>query len=247
MTDSFRRLSYRLLAVGLCAVLVAAAFWSGFELGARRVSSGWGQELAAAGSEVRSLVAERASLREELATALRERVIMERDHQIDREAARVLMDQLKQAQDTRLALNRELSYLRRLVQEGGRGVMRVQDLRIMEGDHPGAFRYSFTVTQMVPGFGESAGRVRLEIEGRDRAGAVTLSLSELPAADPRELRVAFEHFQSLSGSFVLPDGFKPSGVVVGIEPSGERVIPTLESFPWALETRDPSSEAPSPD
>ncbi|MCG6897531.1 MAG: hypothetical protein LJE61_01850 [Thiocapsa sp.] len=243
MTDSFRRLSYRLLAIGLYAVLLAAAFWGGFELGVRRLSSGWELQLAALTAEVRSVVAERESLREGLATALRERVILERSHQIDREAARALTDQLKQAQDARLALNRELSYLKRLVQEGGRGAMRVQDLHLMAGDGTGAFRYSFTVTQMVPGFGEAEGRVRFEIEGHNGDTAMTLSLSDLPAAEPRELRVAFEHFQTLSGTFELPDGFEPSGVVVGIEPSSESLIPTLESFPWALETGDLRPEA----
>ncbi|CRI64339.1 exported hypothetical protein [Thiocapsa sp. KS1] len=241
MADSARRLSYRLLATGLYAVLLAAALWAGFELGQERVTSIVQPEVAALDAERLALLAERDALRDELASALRERVISERDRQIDRETARALTDQLKQAQDARLDLSRELSYLKRLVQEGGRGAIRVQDLRLASDGRPKAFRYAFTLTQVVPGFGESVGQIRFEIEGRNAGGEATLSLKELPSAEPRALPIALEYLQSLSGSFELPDDFEPTGLLIGIEPSDNRLIPTSESFPWA-----PTSDAPTP-
>jgi hypothetical protein len=234
-----RRLSYRLLAGGFYAVLLAAALWAGFELGQERVTSLMQPELVDLDKERLELIAQREALREELAAALRERVISERSHQIDRETTRALTDQLKEAQDARLDLNRELAYLKRLVQEGHRGAIRVQDLRIVSEGTPKLFRYAFTLTQVVPGFAESTGHIRFEIEGRNPSGVVTLSLEDLPSAEPRTLPIALEYLQSLSGSFALPDDFEPSGVLIGIEPSDDRLIPTSESFPWA-----PTTEAP---
>jgi hypothetical protein len=99
MADSARRLAYRLLATGLCAVLLAAALWAGFELGQVRVTSIVQPEVAALDAQRLALLAERGALRDELVSALRERVISERDRQIDRETARALTDQLKEAQD----------------------------------------------------------------------------------------------------------------------------------------------------
>jgi uncharacterized membrane protein len=247
MPDSFRRFSYRLLAIGVCAVLLASAFWVGFELGHGRFSSVVSAEVVALKMESRALAEERDVLRDALAAAKREQTILERDRQIDREAARALTDQLKEAQDARLALNRELSYLKRLVQEGGRGAIRVQDLRLRTGGAPMRFQYSFTLSQLVPGFGESVGRARLEIEGRDDDGAVTLALRDLPGADPRELPVAFEHFQTLSGTFEIPDGFEPLAVVILVEPSNDLLMPMSETFPWAPQEESTSSAVPLED
>ncbi|QVL47930.1 MAG: hypothetical protein KFB96_20035 [Thiocapsa sp.] len=241
MPESLRRLSYRLLAGGFYAVLLAAALWAGFELGQERVTSLMQPELAAFDAERLDVVAERDALRGALAAAMREQVIAERSRQIDREMARALTDQLKEAQDARLDLNRELLYLKRLVQEGDRGALRVQDLRLVSEGPPKAFRYTFTLTQVVPGFSESTGHIRFEIEGRTPSGAVTLSLADLPSAAPRALPIALEYLQSLSGTFELPGDFEPTGLLIGIEPSDDRLIPTSESFPWA-----PTIEAPSP-
>jgi hypothetical protein len=239
VAESSRGVSYRLLAGGFFAVLLAGALWAGFELGQERATSILQPELVELDEERLDLIAQREALREELAAALRERVISERSRQIDRETARALTDQLKEAQDARLDLSRELSYLKRLVQEGHRGAIRVQDLRIVSAGTPKAFRYSFTLTQVVPGFAESTGHIRFVIEGRSSDGVVTLSLEDLPSAEPRTLPIALEYLQSLSGSFALPDDFEPSGVLIGIDPSDDRLIPTSESFPWI-----PTTEAP---
>jgi hypothetical protein len=233
MSDSFRRLSYRLLGLGFYAVLLAATLWVGFELGQRRASAFMLPASTALEAERAALIEERDGLRDALAAALRDRVISERSHQIDREAARVLQDQLRQAQDAELRLNKELSYLKQLVQEGGRGAIRAQDLRLDSEGRPGAFRYTFTVTQLVPGFGSSAGKVRFEVEGRDREGVAKLSLGDLPNAEPRELSVDLEHLQTLRGTFELPEDFEPTGILIGVEPSDEGLIPTSESFRWA--------------
>lgn len=241
MPDSLRRLSYRLLAGGFYAVLLAAALWTGFELGQKRVMALTQPEVTPLDAEQLALAAERDALRVDLAAALREQVIAERSRQIDRETARALTDQLKEAQDARLELSRELLYLKRLVQDGDRGAIRVQGLRLLVEGPPKIFRYTFTLTQVVPGFAESTGHIRFEIEGRNASGAVTLSLADLPSAEPRALPIVLEYLQSLSGTFELPGDFEPTGVLIGVEPSDDRLIPTSESFPWA-----PTIETPTP-
>jgi hypothetical protein len=233
MPDSFRRLSYRLLALGVYAVLLAATLWAGFELGQRRALALIQPEAAALQAARVALSKERDGLQEALTIAVRERAIAERSHQIERETTRALRDQLRQAQDAQLSLNKELSYLKQLVQEGGRGALRAQDLRLSSEGTPETFRYAFTVIQLVPGFGSAAGQVRFEVEGRGPEGVTRLSLRDLPNAEPTVLPVDLEHLQTLSGTFELPADFEPTGILIGVEPSDERLIPTSESFPWA--------------
>lgn len=241
MPDSFRRLSYRLLAIGFYAVLLAATLWTGYELGQRRASELMRPQTETRDAERLALIAARNRLSEELVVALRERVIAERSSQIDRETARALADQLKASQVTQLSVNKELSYLKQLVQEGGRGALRAADLRLASDGRPNAFRYAFTVTQLAPGFGPAKAEVRFQIEGQDSQGTATLSLKDLPEAEPRTLPVELEHLQSLTGTFALPDDFEPTGILILIESSDERLIPISESFPWAPTGTEPVS------
>lgn len=160
--------------------------------------------------------------------------MLERTRQIEQETNRSLQDQVKQAQAERLALVKEGTYLKRLIQEGGRGAVRVHDLRLTPGDGPDLVRYVFTVTQLIPAYGESKGQIRLVVVGTQEGQERSLPVDKLPGADPVRLVMAFEHFQSFQGVFRLPSGFVPKQLVVTLDPEGEHLTATTESFPWVL-------------
>ncbi|MBK1719011.1 DUF6776 family protein [Thiocystis violacea] len=230
MSDSPRRLAYRLLAIGVLSLTLAAVFLLGFELGKEAPASGNGP--AASDSLRVQLLHERDRLKTLLAESERQRLILDRTLRIDREASRLLKEQIKEAQDARLERNRELNYLKRLVQGGSEGAVQVYDMRLVDGEAPREYRYDFTIMQLIQGFGRSTGEVLLSIEGRRGDAVVTLTLSELPEAQPDALRMDFEHFQNCQGAFVLPHDFDPISIVVDIKPRTERLLPTSVSFPW---------------
>ncbi|NEV64527.1 DUF6776 family protein [Thiorhodococcus minor] len=233
MPDSFRRLSFRFLAAGAFALAFAAIFLIGFELGGGGAPAAGGG--AAAPDALRAhLLKERDSLRALLAESERQRVILERASQIDAEARKVLQKELKQAQDARLELERELTYLKRLVQKGGKGAIQVYDMRLARGIGTHEFLYSFTIAQLVPGFGRSVGRVGLSIVGVREGASESLELADLPSADPRQLHMDFEHFQNLQGVIEVPEDYDPESVVVSIEPESKLLLPTSVVFPWEL-------------
>ncbi len=236
MSDTFRRIARRMLALGIYAVLLAGTFWVGFELGQARVSTTLSAEVAAHVRRSDECVAERDAVRDEVASLYQQRTVLERTQQIDREANRSLADQLKRAQDERLTLSKDNSYLKRLVQDGGKGAVRVNDLRLTIGDTPRDYRYAFTITQLVPTLDASKGRIEMRIEGQQEGAPARLSLSDLPVAEPNRLDMDFEHFQSIQGTFALPEGFEPQGLVVEIKPENEQLLPTTESFPWTPES-----------
>lgn len=234
MPDSPLRFSRRLLVLGVGCLALAGAFWVGHELGRAESDSLAGVHLAASDLHRLNVRNEIDVLRARLEDSERQRSILERTQQIDLESTRVLKDQLKQALDDQLDLNRTLSYLKRLVQNGGDGVVQVRGLRLIQGKDSREFQYSFAITQLIPGFGQSRGIIRFSVEGIRGGKVSTLSLSELPAAAPHRLDMDFEHFQDCSGKILLPDGFTPKSVIIGIEPSTKSLLPTSQVFPWEL-------------
>lgn len=235
MALNLMRFWWRLLALALYAVFLAVVFWYGFELGQARVTAAMGPELSVLRKERGAAMADVAALRSEVASLKQESAVLERSRQIERETSRSLQDQLKQAQDERLALIKEASYLKRLIQEGGKGVVRVHDLRLMPGQGPRSFRYSFTVTQLIQDFGESRGRVTVSVRGLQDGQETTVNLAKLAQAEPKELSMRFEHFQNFRGRFTLPEGFDPRLLTVTIDPEGDLLAGTSEGFPWVVD------------
>ncbi len=223
------KLWWHLLALAGYAVLVAAAFWLGFELGQRDATT----ITAGRSPDPYALTAQTVLTLQEEITALRqEGVVLERTRQIALETNRSLQDQLKQVQAERLALIKEASYLKRLIQEGGRGAVRVADLRLTRGE--GVVRYAFTLTQLSPGFGESRGEVKLLVTGTAQGQERSFDLGQLPHADPRRLTMRFEHFQRFQGEFSLPADLVPTMIALTLAPEGDQLAETFESFPWVL-------------
>ncbi len=229
------RLWWRLLGLALGAVLGAATFGLGFGLGLTRGSATSAPGLATLLEERNSALTELATLREEVSKLRQEASVLERSRQIERETNKALQIQLKDAQDERLSLVREGSYLKRLIREGGKGAVRVHDLVLLAGEGPQSVRYSFTVSQLVPDFGETKGRVALRVTGTQGGMDQELGLERLPRADPKELSMRFDHFQAFQGGLTLPDGFEPRFLTVVISPEGDQLAGTSESFPWILE------------
>jgi hypothetical protein len=232
MAQSPARIWWRLLALAFYTLVLAGAFWGGFELGGTRVATTAAPELDRFRAERDSAVAELAALQSKVTELQQESAVLERSRQIERETAKSLQDQLKLAQAERLELIQDLTYLKRLVQEGGRGAVKVHDLRVQHGASPARFGYSFTITQLIQDFGETRGRVLLELTGSKGGEDVVIALADLPSADPRELEMGFEHFQTFSGHLEIPPGFSPRVLTVTIRPSSEQVAETSSAFPW---------------
>lgn len=232
MAQNPARIWWRLLALSFYALVLAGGFWAGFELGGARVAATVAVELDRLAKERDSTAAQLAELQLKVTDLQQESAVLERSRQIERETGKSLQDQLKLAQAERLELIQDLSYLKRLVQEGGRGAVKVHDLRVRQGPSPGEFDYNFTITQLIQDFGETRGRVLLELTGSRDGEDVVLGLSDLPVADPLELEMAFEHFQTFRGRLEVPAGFSPRVLTVAIRPSSEQITETSSAFPW---------------
>lgn len=185
--------------------------------------------------EVRVVEGERDSLAAEVAELKQQNIRLERSQQIDREASKIAANQLKEAQDDRLAVEKEVSFLRRLIQEGGGGILQPKDFKLKETGEPRRFAYSFTIQQLIPGFGESVGSVEIKVLGKHDGEEQTLTLDKLEGSAPAVHKMEFNHFQSFEGIVQLPEGFEAENLVVEIKPKTAKLIPVSETFPWSIE------------
>ncbi|MEY6432782.1 DUF6776 family protein [Thioalkalicoccus limnaeus] len=176
---------------------------------------------------------EYASLARRLAEVQEEAILCERGCQIDQEATRVVTERLKAAQDERLALMKEVTYLRRLIQEGGGGAVHLHDLVIAPGSDPRLYHFRFTATQLIRDFGTSQGTIALSVQGHRDGDTETLAHRDLvDSEDAGLLTMDFRHFQMFEGRLRLPDGFEPEFLVIDVTPSTDGLIATTERFPW---------------
>ena len=216
------------LSLGAVVISVAAgAFWGGFVLGARSLGTESIQAL-------QDLQRERAALTAELVGLRQVSIACERTQRIDQERDRSVQEQLKAAQDERLALASEVSSLKRLIRAGGRSVVAVQGLRLATGEAQREFRYRFTVSQLIEDVGQTSGSVDIKLTGTQNGKDKTLTLKQLKGSQPTKLAMRFDHFQTFEGHLVLPAGFEPQALTVAINPKGDKLIASTETFPWQL-------------
>ena len=216
------------LSLGAVVIsLAAGAFWGGFVLGARSLGMDSIQAL-------QDLQRERAALTAELVGLRQVSIACERTQRIDQERDRSVQEQLKAAQDERLALASEVSSLKRLIRAGGRSVVAVQGLRLATGEAQREFRYRFTVSQLIEDVGQTSGSIDIKLTGTQNGKDKTLTLKQLKGSQPTKLAMRFDHFQTFEGQLVLPAGFEPRALTVAINPKGDNLIASSETFPWQV-------------
>jgi hypothetical protein len=219
------------MLLGAVVISVAAgAFWGGFVLGARSL----GAEFIQASRVLEALQRERDALTAELVGLRQERIACERTQRIDQERDRSVQEQLKAAQDEHLALEREVSSLKRLIRVGGRSLVAVQGLALTAGESQREFAYRFTVSQLIEDAGETAGTVDLKLSGTLGGKDKTLTLKQLKGSKPTRLAMRFDRSQTFEGRLVLPAGFEPQAVTIAIAPKSDKLIASAETFPWRL-------------
>ncbi len=219
------------LSLGAVVISVAAgAFWGGFVLGVRSLRT----ESIQASEALQALQRECDALTLELARLRQENIACDRTRQIEQERDRSVQEQLKASQDERLALAREVASLKKLIRAGGRSVVAVQGLRLTAGEAMREFTYRFTVSQPIEDVGQTSGSIDIKLTGRQNRKDKTLTLKQLKGSQPTKLAMRFDHFQTFEGRLVLPTGFEPQALTVVIDPKGDKLIASAETFPWQL-------------
>jgi hypothetical protein len=213
----------RLLLVVLVLGAIAGAFFAGVFLAREEVKP----QIALSAT----LRQENQTLVEEMAVLRGEKAAIELSQRIDQDTLLAAQQSLKAEHEARQTLEKDLSSLKRLIREGGDGILKIQDF-ILTAVGDGLYEYSFTTSQVISDYPESVATASIKLVGKRGGKVIELGLNKLPGSEPLSQALKFKHFQNVKGAIKVPANLEPEAVTIEIEPTSKRLIPVTESFPW---------------
>jgi cell division protein FtsB len=111
----------------------------------------------------------------------------------------------------------------------------IQQLRIGATTDPARFRVHLTLVRSVRADDIVNGSVVLQLEGEAQGQQETLSLANLGAGGPRELRYSFRYYQNLDQEITIPAGLRPERLTIEVRSTRKGVAPLSQAFLWNVE------------
>lgn len=221
----------RLLAGSLLLVAVLSG-WGLFEYGRYR----GGFDLLDAQSQEEDFQEQLAAQQREMTKIREQNAILERSHQIEREAYKQLEGTVSGLQDEILELKEELAFYRGIISPSdaseGLGIQSFELSR--PNGVKAAIHYKLVLTQVLKNNTIASGHVTVSIEGEQTGKTKQYELSQL--SDKKgDLSFRFKYFQILEGELHLPDGFSPSKVNITIKPRTKSHKRLSKSFDWTVQ------------
>ncbi len=181
------------------------------------------QERRLLAQQLRASKAEIGKLRDELAYA-------QQAQTIDGDACNSIKATLGKLEAEAGSLREQLAFYRGIASpsETKAGV-RVQEFIVRKKDKQ--WRYEMVLIQSVREESRIAGTAEVSIEGTMIGKPQSLALSSLITAGEKNLVFSFKYFEEFSGDFRLPQGFKPSKVVVTLDPADDRPS-VINQYEW---------------
>ena len=230
MPSSTKTRTPRIVQPNSAARWFGVAAWFGFDYGRE-----WAGFAASDSSRAVRRLRESVSALEDERLELRQKVaILQRSGQIDREASRLAQEELKKIQEEKMELEKDVEFLRNLVEESATGGLRVKDFKLSARDSLREYSYSFTVSQTKKDFGVSQGNIHITVVGSQGGEAKALDLAALTMDKTDRQRMRFRHFQNVQGMIRLPEGFSPDSVTVDIRPTTKKLAPLTQDFDWVV-------------
>lgn len=187
-------------------------------------------------------LAERTSLLQRHNEELQQRVaILESSSKIDRESANNVRKLVRQLEDDKATLNRELTFYKNIMapEDLAPGV-RVAGFDLEYGDEPGHYRFRLIISQIARDNPFRRGSVSVTISGQKDNKADTISLLSLAGYDDDSAPLGFRYFQAVPESrgflkFELPEGFEPETIHVNASIQRGSVRRIDKTYEWKKE------------
>jgi hypothetical protein len=185
------------------------------------------------------LRAESRELSQKLRAALNENqrlhdqlAYLNRSQQIEGSACDTVKRSLSALQSENADLREQLAFYRGIVSpsESQAGV-RVFEFKVHKLAQANAYRYDLVLIQSVRRDKRTDGTAEISIEGYRGGQKQMLKLADLLADHNRNLVFSFKYFQEFSGTFRLPEGFKPQRAQISLTADGASKID--DDYDWA--------------
>ena len=213
---------FRNLSLGIGGVLlIIAAGLGGIYAGSRysiSVTGATPDEVQRLRQTVRMYAEQSQAMRDEAAVAHHDRAIV-------LEATDQLRQENKNLLETIAGLEEQVAMYKRLLSPRGTAAqgLSVDRLDVHSTVTPGRVSYRLLLTQVNTGATELSGTVEVHLVGGGHSVV-------LPVGDNR---FSLQYFQSLSGEWQLPPGFRPERVDVMLRPG--KGAPVQKSFRWEVQ------------
>jgi hypothetical protein len=213
----FRNLS---LGIGGVILIIAAAL-GGLYAGSRYSSSVVGatpDEVQRLRQTVRMYAEQSQAMRDEAAVAHHDREIVLAATEQLRQENKNLLEQIASLED-------QVTTYKKLLSPRGAAApgLSADRFDLRSGSVPGVVNYRLVLTQVSTGATDISGVVEARLVGAGKSVV-------MPVGDNR---FAFQYFQSLTGEWQLPAGFRPERVDITLRPG--KGAPVQKSFRWEVQ------------
>ena len=188
-----------------------------------------------------SLQARMQSLQDENSELQQRLAIVESAGAIDRAAVKHVRLQVKQLEDEKAQLHKELTFFKNvLAPEDSSSGVRVAAFNLQAAAQPGRYRLQLVISQVAHTNPFLKGTLAVTLLGEQDGEASSRPLSKLVSAGQLKSQLGFRYFQSLPSDqeyldFDLPGGFEPSGVKVNVKITSGKKQNFEQIFQWDQE------------
>jgi len=165
---------------------------------------------------------------------VQENAHLEGGSKIEREAYQLANQELIRLQQELLAQKEELVFYRGIVapSQAALGV-NLQSFEVRRKSSQNEYSYKLILTKSGKSTKKVSGNTELLIRGESGGNVSELKLVDLvlEKADKRT-KFSFRYFQVFEGDIMLPEGFEPFEVKVGIKPTTKKVKAFSETISW---------------
>ena len=153
---------------------------------------------------------------------------------IEHEAYELANQNLVKLQQDLLAQKEELVFYRGIVSPNDAALsVNLQSFEIRKKSHQNLYSYKMILTKSGKSTQKIRGGTSVLIRGESAGSVSELKMSDIALEkSAKGTKFAFRYFQVFEGDIVLPDGFEPFEIEIGIKPTTKKVKSFSETISW---------------
>ena len=231
MHGGFQVRQYRPWKIWLGMLVLLACLVASFYLGHYYQS----YELELIKLERETLVSRIAELETRNHRLVEKNAHLEGGSKIEREAYLQANQELIRLQQELLAQKEELVFYRGIVSPSDTALgVNLQSFEVRRKSNQNEYSYKLILTKSGKSTRKVSGSTELLIRGESDGSVSELKLTDLVLEEAdKSTKFAFRYFQVFEGDIILPEGFEPFEIKIGIKPTTKKVKAFSETISWA--------------
>ena len=231
MHGGFQVRQYRPWKIWLGMLVLLACLVASFYLGHYYQS----YELELIKLERETLVSRIAELESRNHRLVEKNAHLEGGSKIEREAYQQANRELIRLQQELLAQKEELVFYRGIVSPSDTALgVNLQSFEVRRKSNQNEYSYKLILTKSGKSTRKVSGSTELLIRGESDGSVSELKLTDLVLEEAdKSTKFAFRYFQVFEGDIILPEGFEPFEIKIGIKPTTKKVKAFSETISWA--------------